>query len=64
MEESQSMDAISRLVARFEIPLQGASAQTKLFEAMLQYSMQSLPLTIVVCGGDCSMLPMPVVLEL
>ena len=44
VEESLSMDAISRLVARFEIPLLCASANTDEiigeFEAMLQYAVQ------------------------
>ena len=51
VEESLSMDAISRLVARFEIPLQGASVNTDEivgeFEAMLQYAMQYISVSTI-----------------
>lgn len=52
IEEKASMDPISRLVTRFEIPLQGAPANTDEivgeFTAMIEYVLQFISVSTLV----------------
>ena len=64
VEEDDSMDAINRIVERFTVPLQGASANIEVivpeFVALVQYAVQFISVSTLQYGGAYFMLQMPV----